>query len=277
MSREEAGAFDLLAVDEHPWYRRNGGSGASGAGGRSIMGRIILGFAILLVSQGALGADVNLTVSEGPGPLHATLQWSGGNPPFAFYRSESLQMLTVPANQRGTTAGATWTDGTPPLPIEYYSVLEANRTVFFSEYVEGTSFNKALEIFSPFDTSFDLTGCEIRLFLNGSMLPQPGVSLSGVSIPPGDVWVVCNPATTALSLCDQTSAGINFTGDDAVQLLCGGTTLDVIGQIGVDPGTEWGTDPESTQDQTLRRKCSFYFAGDINGTDAFSPSVEWVG
>ena len=56
----------------------------------------------------------------------------------------------------------------------------------------------------------------------------------------------------------------------------GTTILDVIGQVGFDPGTEWGTGLASTADNTLRRKTSIS-AGDANGSDAFDPSTEWDG
>ncbi len=52
--------------------------------------------------------------------------------------------------------------------------------------------------------------------------------------------------------------------------------LDVIGQIGFDPGAEWGTGDTSTADNTLRRKPTIT-AGDPNGADAFDPAVEWDG
>jgi predicted extracellular nuclease len=52
--------------------------------------------------------------------------------------------------------------------------------------------------------------------------------------------------------------------------------IDSIGQIGVDPGTEWGTGLTSTADNTLRRKASVE-AGDPNTGDAFDPAVEWDG
>ena len=42
-------------------------------------------------------------------------------------------------------------------------------------------------------------------------------------------------------LADQTNGSGWFNGDDAVVLRKGTTVLDVIGQIGFDPGTEWGT------------------------------------
>ena len=67
-----------------------------------------------------------------------------------------------------------------------------------------------------------------------------------------------------------------FNGDDAVALLKGGVIIDVIGQIGLDPGTEWGTGLTSTADNTLRRK-STITSGDTNGSNAFDPSLEWDG
>jgi len=50
----------------------------------------------------------------------------------------------------------------------------------------------------------------------------------------------------------------------------------VIGQIGNDPGTQWGTGLTSTQDNTLRRKPTIQ-SGDPNGSDVFDPSLEWLG
>lgn len=154
-------------------------------------------------------------------------------------------------------------------------------TLFISEYVEGSSSNKAVEIRNPSATStfdFATTACSLRLYSNGSATASATVALTG-TIAPNDVFVVCNggavPAIT--SVCDQTSnTVINYNGDDAVELVCGGTTLDVLGQIGVDPGTEWGTGLTSTADNTLRRKCQFR-NGDADGSDVFDPALEWDG
>jgi predicted extracellular nuclease len=54
------------------------------------------------------------------------------------------------------------------------------------------------------------------------------------------------------------------------------TVVDVIGQVGFDPGSEWSGGGIGTQDETLRRKASIC-EGDPDGTDAFDPSVEWDG
>jgi len=50
----------------------------------------------------------------------------------------------------------------------------------------------------------------------------------------------------------------------------------VIGQVGFDPGSQWGSGLESTADNTLRRKASVT-AGAADGSNAFAPALEWDG
>jgi hypothetical protein len=70
----------------------------------------------------------------------------------------------------------------------------------------------------------------------------------------------------------------NFNGDDTLALTCDGVVLDVIGQIGFDPGTEFGAAgaDASTADNTIRRQCAV-IVGDPDGTDVFDPADEWDG
>jgi predicted extracellular nuclease len=152
--------------------------------------------------------------------------------------------------------------------------------LFISEYIEGTSNNKAIEIFNGTGAPVNLTtgAYGIRIYFNGSASAGLTINLNG-TIQPGDVFVLAhNLADPAiLAQADQlTSAGI-YNGNDAVELAKGITHVDVIGQIGVNPGDAgWGTDPTNTTDNTLRRKPSIQ-AGDTNGSDAFDPAVEWEG
>jgi cysteine-rich repeat protein len=150
--------------------------------------------------------------------------------------------------------------------------------LFFSEYVEGSvGFNKALEIANPTATARPLTGCALRLYTNGSPTVSQTLVLTQ-TIAAGDVLVVCHPSSDAavLAQCDVTSSAVaNWNGDDTIELVCDGATLDVFGQIGVDPGTAWGLPPVTTIDQTLRRRCAVS-SGDAIGNDPFVPSAEWT-
>jgi predicted extracellular nuclease len=151
--------------------------------------------------------------------------------------------------------------------------------LFISEYIEGSSNNKAIEIYNGTGSSVDLAagGYKIQMFFNGAATAGLTINLTG-TVAAGDVYVVAHASANAtiLAQADQTNSSPWFNGDDAVALLKGTTVLDVVGQIGVDPGTEWGTGLTSTADNTLRRK-STICAGDPNGTDAFDPSAEWDG
>jgi predicted extracellular nuclease len=151
--------------------------------------------------------------------------------------------------------------------------------LFFSEYIEGTSNNKALEIYNGTGTPVDLGtgGYNVQMFFNGSTSAGLTINLTG-TVAAGDVYVLAQSSADPLILAqaDQTSGAGWFNGNDAVVLRQGTAPIDVIGQIGFDPGTEWGTGLTSTADNTLRR-ISTVATGDANGTDAFYPSQEWKG
>lgn len=148
--------------------------------------------------------------------------------------------------------------------------------LFFSEYVEGSSNNKALEIFNGTGAAVDLTEYLVQIFFNGNNMPGLSIPLNGV-IADGDVFVLVPGTADPLlfSEADQVhSGGSWFNGDDAVVLEKSGTPIDVIGQIGFDPGSEWSSSGIGTQNETLRRKSSV-IAGDPNGSNPFDPSAEW--
>ena len=151
--------------------------------------------------------------------------------------------------------------------------------LFFSEYVEGTSNNKALEIFNGTSAAVNLgtAGYNVQMFFNGSATAGLTINLTGV-LAAGDVFVLAQSAAdpAILAQADQTNGSGWFNGNDAVVLRKVSAIVDVIGQVGFNPGTEWGTGLASTADNTLRRK-NTVTQGDTNGGDAFNPSVEWDG
>ena len=151
--------------------------------------------------------------------------------------------------------------------------------LFFSEYIEGSSNNKALEIYNGTGAAVDLgtQGYSVQMFFNGSATAGLTINLTG-TVAAGDVYVLAQSAANAtiLAQADQTNGSGWFNGDDAVTLRRGAAVVDSFGVIGSDPGTEWGTGLTSTADNTLRRKPAIE-AGDIVTNDAFDPSVEWEG
>ncbi|HSK79401.1 MAG TPA: IPTL-CTERM sorting domain-containing protein [Thermoanaerobaculia bacterium] len=161
-------------------------------------------------------------------------------------------------------------------------VLAQPTEVFISEYIEGSSNNKAIEIYNGTSAAINLgTGNYVlQQYFNGSASSGLNITLTG-TVAAGDVYVVAQASANAtiLAQADQTNGSGFFNGDDAIVLRkggTGGTIVDAIGQVGLDPGAEWGTGLTSTADNTLRRKAAVC-QGDTNASDAFDPSIEWDG
>jgi len=155
--------------------------------------------------------------------------------------------------------------------------------LLISEYVEGSSNNKYLEIFNGTGSPVDLGGqnYSVAVYANGSAVPTSVISLSG-TIAADDVFVLAHPSATAWSgTPDQTSSGLNYNGNDAVSLRRGGALVDLIGNIGCDPDLEWGTGLLSTADNTIRRKPEACFGVTADPPDPGCPfptlDTDWDG
>lgn len=164
-------------------------------------------------------------------------------------------------------------------PAEQELQTLAASDLFISEYIEGSGVSKAIEIYNGTGGDIDLTAGNYTLdiYFNGKSTPDTTINLTG-TLASGDVYVVADDGANAaiLAEADLTPSASFFNGNDAVVLSKDGTALDVIGQIGFDPGSEWGTGDTSTENNTLRRKDAV-MTGDPGGSDTFDPSIEWDG
>src|ERR1041385_239970 len=117
--------------------------------------------------------------------------------------------------------------------------------LFISEYVEGSGTNKAIEVFNPTDTPMSLSasGYRLEFYADGGTSVNGGAVLIGTiqargargGRPPA-------PSAELKAKPNQTfgTSAFWFDGNDAVVLTHQGIAVDIIGQIGFDPGTEWG-------------------------------------
>lgn len=145
--------------------------------------------------------------------------------------------------------------------------------IFISEYVEGTSNNKALEFYNPTEQDISLSGYALKVYFNGASTATT-IRLDGTVPAKGTfVFASINANATLAGLAQQKYNGSLWNGDDAIVLDKSGQVIDSIGRVGEDPGTGWGNNNLGTVDQTLRRKGIMY---DTNTTDTFDPSQEWV-
>ncbi len=156
--------------------------------------------------------------------------------------------------------------------------------IFISEYIEGSSHNKAIELYNPTGVAIDLAAgnYQLEFYFNGNTTTTKIIDINGV-INADSVYLIAQGSATFLTAnggsvnADLTDPLFNwFNGNDAVILKKNGVIIDAIGQIGFDPGSEWGSGLTSTQDNTLRRK-SQIVRGDTNPYDAFDPALEWEG
>lgn len=154
--------------------------------------------------------------------------------------------------------------------------------LLISEYIEGSSNNKAIELYNGTGAPINLTADNyvIAMYFNGGTTATLTIPLTG-TIAPGGVFVLAHGSATfaGAAFVNQTNSSGWFNGDDVVMLRKGGvsgTIIDAIGQLGFDPGAEWGTGLTSTADNTLRRKAADC-TGDNNTSDAFDPSVKYDG
>ncbi|NOQ74610.1 MAG: T9SS type A sorting domain-containing protein [Crocinitomix sp.] len=129
--------------------------------------------------------------------------------------------------------------------------------IFFSEYIEGSSNNKAIEIYNPTGVDIDLADYRIRLNANGSATPTSTYSPTGTLVA-GDVFIIRNSSAVLpeiIAEADAIAAVAGFNGDDAlwIEKISTGDTLDIIGVIGEDPGSYWTVGAGRTQNYTLIR------------------------
>jgi uncharacterized protein len=241
--------------------------------------------AVTVPTDGAVNTPVQVTglaagTCTGSTLAALTIDWGDGTPAQALdaaattaehvYTAAGRYTVTVTAiNSSGVDAQSSGTITIAGAPTGGAAEL------FFSEYVEGSSNNKALEVFNPGTAAVDLSAYTVRLYNNGAATPNTSLVLSG-TLAPGATLVIVNANASAplLARANLTSGVTNFNGDDAVVLEKSGAVVDAIGQVGFDPGTQWSANGVNTLDRTIRRKGAIV-RGDTVASDAFDPSLEW--
>lgn len=133
--------------------------------------------------------------------------------------------------------------------------------IFFSEYIEGSSYNKAIEIYNGQASSINLNDLSIKAYNNGAASGSPSYTWTGTSgsLESGAVYVIYSSSSsqTIIDLGNESHSVANWNGDDALELIYQGTTCDIIGVIGTDPGSSWEVAGSgSTENKTLVRKQS---------------------
>jgi hypothetical protein len=115
--------------------------------------------------------------------------------------------------------------------------------LFISEYIEGSSFNKAIEIYNPTASPINLSQYKLVVFAAST----DSITLTG-SLASGDVYVVTHSSASLLGITSNTdlALGLNFNGDDKIELVKSGSVIDRFGDL--NPAGNFA------KDQTFQRK-----------------------
>jgi hypothetical protein len=140
-----------------------------------------------------------------------------------------------------------------------------NGCLIISEYVEGSGYNKGIELFNCGDTALDLTAYSVCLISNdntdcGATLDFAEIAEAQAVEPldPGEVATICYSKANLIEACDYFSGVSYFNGDDRLKLMRKGSAVDAFGLTETRPeGTPWA-------DITLRR---YNFAPYFGDTD----------
>ncbi len=242
-----------------------------------------------LPTTGVVGTAVSVTGITTTNATALTVAWGDGVTETPAISSTTLSHTYTAAGSYTiamTLAGSA--SSTPDHKSGSITIAASGPTpeLFISEYIEGTSNNKAIELYNPTAGTLDLSVYTIEVYANGGTTPITAAiaTLSGM-LPPGKTYVLYNPsAAPALVSAISSNAAIVFkeaafpaqvtqyNGNDAVVLKKSGVVIDQVGVVGNDPGAAgWGG---LTMDHDLRRKAGIV-RGTPNLTAPWDPTVEW--
>lgn len=214
------------------------------------------------------GADTDVLTTTGSGTYYVTVSSEDG----CEATSKKEYVLVYPVAQFCQTRSI---QGCPEDAAQACVSVKSSDLIF-SQYVEGSGFNKYVEIFNGTCSDVDLSGYELRAYHNGASFagsPTYTIALSG-SLVAGDVFVIAHDSATVWSgVPDLYSQYLQFNGDDALVLYKLGTSsaVDIFGSVGHDPGSAWRdstalspTFKWSTENKTLVRKACVYSGITVN-------------
>ncbi|WP_336962067.1 ExeM/NucH family extracellular endonuclease [Acinetobacter pittii] len=150
----------------------------------------------------------------------------------------------------------------------------AQAQLMFSQYVDGSSNRKGLEIYNPDGATVNLADYEIQQFNNGGTAKTATFRLQGSLTSKQKFLVGRSELQAELGSKVNQVAALSFNGDDAVVLVYKGTPVDRFGRIGERPEAGWGT-AVSSLGNSFKRIETENPALSIDATSAFDLDRSW--
>ena len=236
---------------------------------------VIFGSSVTLNGSASADPDGTIESYQWSQTAGASVELSSVTEPVVTFTapssSDSLSFTLTVTDNEGATSSAT---------AYVKTVQGVANTVFFSEWAEGTSYNKYIEIYNGTGEEIDLSTYKISSCSNGCNTegewdyPDQVVFDAGTMVAAGEVFVLAHPSAdqSILDQADNTSFTYMSNGNDAVGLVSTATgfIVDLIGDMSNSPPDAWdvaGT-PSATNEQTIVRKPSV-----LNGNTDWAASA----
>lgn len=175
-------------------------------------------------------------------------------------------VATDATNIATNSFSANWTavSGATNYYLDVYTKVGSGNAsdLFISEYIEGSSNNKYIEIYNGTAGSVDLSGYSLKQYNNGSATPTYTLALTG-SLASGSVFVIAHSSATIYGGTPDLSTAVSamgFNGNDAMALFNGTTLIDVVGPIG--DANDWGKDVTLVRNANAPVPSTTYTASD---------------
>ncbi len=240
-------------------------------------------FSVSAASVSQTGGTANLTAvtvnynPTAPGSHTAILTLSSAGAPSIIRNlngSSTWKPLLTPVaidatniSTTGFTANWNAVQGATEYELSVYTITNTtaiSSDLFISEYIEGSSNNKAIEIYNGTGSPVNLSSYSLKKQTNGSGAYGDALALTG-TLAAGDVYVIANASANSIiqaaSDLQTSSAALSFNGNDAIALFKNSTQIDEVGVF--DLTSNWGTDA------TLIRKSS------VNSPKATYDAADW--
>ena len=172
---------------------------------------------------------------------------------------------------------------------EYVNMIWGNDSIpstsnstplIISEYIEGSSNNKAIELFNTSSEAISLDDYQLVKISNGGEWYEQSYNLTG-EISAFSTYVISHSsAVNEITELSQLQVNLNHNGNDALGLFYQGTLVDQIGNSGEAPSEGWEVAgiESATKNHTLIRKPEIQLGNTIwsNSAGTNTENSEWI-